>query len=48
VHVGKLLVGNVEALDGAGDGDVDGAGDLAGREKFLGLADVWVRAKVCG
>lgn len=40
VHVFKVLVGDVEALDGRGDGDVDGAGDLAGVEELVGFADV--------
>jgi hypothetical protein len=31
----------VEALDGGGDGDVDGAGDLAGVEELVGFADVF-------
>jgi hypothetical protein len=30
----------VEALDGGGDGDVDGAGDLACFEELVGFADV--------
>lgn len=41
VHVFKVLVGDVEALDGGGDGDVDGAGDLAGVEELGGFADVF-------
>jgi hypothetical protein len=40
VHVGEVLVGDVEALDGARDGYVDGAGDAAGLEELLGFADV--------
>lgn len=36
----EVLVGDVEALDGGGDGDVDGAGDLASFEKLDGFADV--------
>jgi hypothetical protein len=41
VHILEVLVGDVEALDGGGDGDVDGAGDLAGIEELVGFADVF-------
>lgn len=41
VQVFKVLVRDVEALDGGGDGDVDGAGDLAGVEELVGFADVF-------
>jgi hypothetical protein len=42
MQVFKVLVGDVEALDGGGDGDVDGAGDLAGIEELVGFTDVFV------
>lgn len=40
VQVLKVLVGDVEALDGGGDGDVDCAGDFARVEELMGFADV--------
>lgn len=43
VQVLKVLVGDVEALDGRGDGDVDCAGDFARVEELVGFADVFIR-----
>lgn len=46
VQVLEVLVGDVEALDGGGDGDVDCAGDLARVEELVGFADVCVYLSV--
>lgn len=43
----EVLVGDMEALDGGGDGDVDGAGDLASFEKLDGFADVCSGGSEC-
>lgn len=45
VQVLEVLVGDVEALDGGGDGDVYGAGDLARLVELVRFADVWARQR---
>lgn len=45
VQVLEVLVRDVEALDGGGDGDVDGAGDLAGLVELVRFADVWTEQR---